>query len=276
MNAPWRWVLPGVTVLLYFWLEAPVLSSWLTDLGADPNYSHALPMLLLLLAVAGWRTVKPRGGVEVESWPAWWLWAAGAFLLTAAGLLSANDSLLRWGAIAGAVTLLEVLASPRLRDAWRGPLLAMTTLVPWPYVIYYAITARLQTFSSWAAEAALTASGVPLARDGNLLRFQGYRLEVVQACSGLRSLLAMTALAALIAVLGRVSTRRTVWMFFLAVPLALMANLLRLLVTGYAAQLGGPESADGVFHFAEGVFTFGLGAIVLGLVAFPRRKGDRR
>ncbi len=268
--------LPGLlAVAVALWLEGPVLAGWFVDLTHDPNYSHGLAMAGLLLAVGLWRSWRRPSQVDERYLLPWWGWGAIAFVLSAAGLLSSNDSLQRWGAVAIALLLLELQATAPIRSAWRGPLLALVTLVPWPYVVYYAVTARLQSFSSWAAAAVLQLSGVPLVRSGNLLTFPGYRLEVVEACSGLRSLLAMTALAALVAVLARVSARRTLLLLLLAVPLALVANLLRLVVTGYAAQLGGPAQAEGVFHMAEGLFTFGLGAIVLGWVAFSgRSKGE--
>jgi len=168
------------------------------------------------------------------------------------------------------LAVLAALAPPRLRGAWRGPLLACLLLVPWPYVLYFAATARLQRMSSHGAELLLALSGVPVVREGNLLRFQGYQLEVVEACSGLRSLLAMTALAAVVAVAARTSPRRTALLLVLAVPLALGANLLRLVLTGYVSQLRGPEAAAGFFHLAEGLATFVLGSLVLGAVALAR------
>ena len=146
-------------------------------------------------------------------------------------------------------------------------------LVPWPYVLYFLATAHLQRMSSAAAGFLLHLSGVPMARDGNLLHFSGYDLQVVEACSGLRSLLVMSALAAFLAAAARLSVRRTVFLLLVSVPLALGANLLRLVLTGYGAQLGGPETAESIFHLGGGLLSFALGVIVLGLAAFyPRRR----
>jgi exosortase len=210
--------------------------------------------------------------VLVEGRREWWAWGTGAVLLALLGLVAANDLPQRWGALAGALALMAALGSVRVRGAWRAPLLACFLLVPWPYVIYYATTSRLQRLSSQAAEVVLRFSGVPLSRDGNLLHFPGYRLEVVEACGGLRSLLAMTALAAVVAAATRCSVRRTLLLLGIAVPLALGSNLLRLVLTGWVSQLQGPDAAAGIYHTGEGLVTFVVGSLLLGGVALAGRR----
>jgi len=250
-------------------LYAPVLRSWAVDLWNDPNYGHGLVLGVALLLLGVFRMRRTEGPESGETrTPGWILWAGLGFVLALGGILASNDSLLRWSSMLSAIAILEALAGNRVCAAWRAPLLAMLLLVPWPYVVYFTATARLQRISTSAAAFALEHSGVPLAREGNLLHFPGYDLEVVDACSGLRSLLTMTALAGVIAVASRVGTRRTLILLLLAIPLALLSNLLRLVLTGYAARLGGPETAESVFHLGGGLLSFGLGALVLGWYAF--------
>jgi exosortase len=267
-----RFGLSAAFVALSFFLAyAQIFRGWVKDLISDPNYGHGLILGGLLLVLALWRSLQGKQRGELALGRVWWGWALLALVTAAGGLLVANDSLLRWSLVLAALAAVEALAPVRIVSAWRGPLLALLLLVPWPYVLYYGATAHLQRMSSAAAAFVLHLSGVPLAREGNLLHFAGYDLEVVEACSGLRSLLVMSALAAFIAAAARLSWRRTVLLLVLSVPLALGANLLRLVLTGYGAQLGGPETAEDLFHLGGGLLSFALGVIVLGMAAFIRR-----
>ncbi len=275
MNSLRSMILGLATAFAWLLLYAPTLVVWFEDLWNDPNYGHGLPLAVILVGAG---VIRHRRGERVEDGPpssSWMLWAGSGFGLGLAGVLAANDSLLRWSAVLSGLGLLEALLGKRAREAWRAPLLATLLLVPWPYVIYFTATARLQRMSTTAAAAVLEVSGVPLAREGNLLHFPGYALEVVDACSGLRSLLTMTAMAGVIAVVAGLSWRRSVGILLLAIPLALFTNLLRLVLTGYAARLGGPETAESVFHLGGGLLSFGLGALVLGWWAFRPPREER-
>lgn len=268
----WRFALSLAFAALAFLLAyAQIFRGWVADLISDPNYGHGLVLGGLLIALAVWRSLKGPESGNSDPARVWWLWGLLALLAAVGGLLVSNDSLLRWSLVLAALSGLEALAPAKIVSAWRGPLLALLLLVPWPYVLYYGATAHLQRMSSAAAAFVLHLSGVPLAREGNLLHFAGYDLEVVEACSGLRSLLVMSALAAFIAAAARLSLRRTLVLLVLSVPLALGANLMRLVLTGYGAQLGGPETAENLFHLGGGLLSFALGVIVLGMAAFIRR-----
>lgn len=260
-------LLVGV-VAMWLLLWVPVLKVWAEDLWNDPNYGHGLPLAAILLGIGILRARRSAGGDGSQVGNAWVWWLVAGCALGLGGFLAANDSLLRYSTVLTAIAGVMALCDERARRAWRGPLLAFVLLVPWPYVIYFSATARLQRWSTTAAAGFLRLSGVPLAREGNLLHFQGYDLEVIDACSGLRSLLTMTALAGVIAVAAGLGRWRTVTLLVLAIPLALLTNLLRLVLTGYAAQLGGPETAESVFHLGGGLLSFGLGALVLGWWAF--------
>ena len=88
---------------------------------------------------------------------------------------------------------------------------------------------------------------------------------------GMRGILTLTALAAALLVMFRPGPRRVLLVLALAVPLAMVANLLRLVVTGIVAQMEGPDTAEKVFHLAGGALTFALGAAVLSSVALVGR-----
>jgi len=261
-------------IALTGWVVAfgPTLGVWATDAWNDPNYGHVLLLSPILLLVGIFRTV--RGSSAARPLP-WGLLLGAGVMSAAVGILGSEAFTLRAGAVLSLAAVVLGLGGARLAKAWTAPILAHLCLIPWPYVVFYALTAQLQRVASAVAASALAWCGVPLARDGNLLRLPGYQLEVVEACSGIRGILTLTALAATLAVLARCGWRRTALLLMLAVPTAWLANLLRLLMTGVAAQLMGPQRADTIFHLAGGLGTFTLGVLVLSAVAFPRRREPR-
>lgn len=266
-----------LALAVWAWLCAGVLASWLADLWNDPNYGHGLPLLVVLLAAGALRAWRARGAAGGRPLPlAWpWLVAIGGTLATALGWLGTEDFLLRCGSVLLALWWAFAMLPPAVAGSLLAPGLALLALVPWPYVVFYGLTARLQLLSSQLAAASLEATGVALVRDGNLLRLEGYQLAVVEACSGLRSLLSLLALAALLAALRRLRPGSTVLLLVAAVPLAVLVNALRLWGSGIAAQLGGPERADILVHGGGGLLVFAVGSLLLAAIAFRLPAGAR-
>ena len=120
------------------------------------------------------------------------------------------------------------------------PLFLLFFMVPIPAVIYNRITFPLQILASRLADDALTVLSIPVLREGNILELPNQRLSVVEACSGIRSLLSLTFLSL---VYGYFFERR-VWLrvvlFLATVPIAIVANGSRVTLTGsaHASQSG--------------------------------------
>lgn len=135
------------------------------------------------------------------------------------------------------------------------PLFLLLFMVPIPRIIYTQITFPLQIFASRVAEATLSMLGVPVLRDGNILELASQRLSVVEACSGIRSLLSLTFLSLVYAFLFD----KKVWMrwalFVLTIPIAIIANSGRVTMTGLISEYD-PALAQGFFHSVEGWVIF--------------------
>ncbi len=142
------------------------------------------------------------------------------------------------------------------------PLFLLFLMVPIPAVIYNQITFPLQIVASKFAEWALDAMSVPVLREGNILDVAGHRLSVVEACSGIRSLLTLTFLAL---VYGHFFERRLwvrVALFLSVIPVAILANGSRVTITGLLTIIK-PELAEGFFHEATGLFLFLADFVIL-------------
>jgi exosortase len=135
-------------------------------------------------------------------------------------------------------------------------------MVPIPAVIYGQLTFPLQLIASQVAEASLLVLGVPVIRDGNILELASQRLSVVEACSGIRSLLSLTFLAL---VYGYFFDGRT-WMRYVllaaTLPIAITANASRVTITGLLSEIS-PDYAHGVYHSASGWVIFMLALFLL-------------
>jgi exosortase len=147
------------------------------------------------------------------------------------------------------------------------PLFLLIFMVPLPAVIYNSITFPLQLRASQLADTALTVLAVPVLREGNILELPSGKLSVVEACSGIRSLLSLGFLSLVYGYFFEKSTRIRTLLFISTVPIAIVTNGARVTLTGILSQIK-PELAAGFFHESTGWVVFMLALAVL--VLFPR------
>jgi exosortase len=146
------------------------------------------------------------------------------------------------------------------------PWACLFLMIPVPAIVFNRITFPLQLLASRLASSMLASLGVPVLREGNILQLASISLEVVEACSGIRSLV---TLITLVLVYSYFFERRKMRRFFLvlaAVPVAVLANSLRIVGTGLVAHYLEPEKAEGFLHAITGMAVFVLAmALILGL-----------
>lgn len=154
------------------------------------------------------------------------------------------------------------LGGPPFLKKLAFPLGLLFLMVPIPAVIYSQITFPLQILASQFAASALDVFGIPVLREGNILDVSGHLLSVVEACSGIRSLLTLTFLSL---VYGYFFERR-MWvriaLFVSVIPVAIFVNGSRITITGILTTVK-PELAEGFFHEATGLFLFFAAFVVL-------------
>jgi exosortase len=138
-------------------------------------------------------------------------------------------------------------------------------MVPLPAVVFNQLAFPLQLLASSAGEAVLAASGVAVLREGNVLVLPTTTLEVVQACSGIRSLVSLLTLAIILGKLTEPRVWARVALAVLALPVAIAANAARVAGTGLAAEWISPQAAEGFFHEFSGWVMFVVAfALLLG------------
>jgi len=166
---------------------------------------------------------------------------------------------------AGLVWYLAGAAAARLLAV---PIVFLLIAIPLPALVVNTITLPLQLVASRVAENLLIAAAVPVFRDGNVLELRSTTLEVAQACSGLRSLISLTAIACLIGWAAERSWLRRTIIVAAALPIAVALNGIRVAATGLACEAWGPQMATGTWHELTGWITFAVA--IAALMLFQR------
>lgn len=136
-------------------------------------------------------------------------------------------------------------------------------MIPLPYVIYYAATFPMQLLATKATVTILNIVGMSAVQQGNMIHLPGYSLEVAEACSGLRSLISLLALGAVYARYTQKDLPRQIILFVSTVPIAIAANIFRVLFTAVGAYTVSKELAEDFLHELSGMMVFVVAFILL-------------
>ena len=268
----------AVTATLLATLAAGVVWVLVRFWGANPEYADRF----LILTAAGWAAWTARGDLaRLPVRPAWAGTAvllAGAVLFPPGWYLQASAAprpdttwwvTLAWVLSAAGVVLLLGGRHHLRRLAF--PLVFVLFALPIPTLVLIPLQAVLQSATTAAAAAVLPVLGVPVERNGYVLSLPGGDLGVVEACSGVRSVTALAAIAAFVAYHQGLGLARGLVMLGLALPLIAGVNAVRVIVSGLLQEHVGSEYVRGSWHDALGVAMILLGLmIVVGLAKLMR------
>jgi exosortase len=258
---PWFWQ-AGVIALLAGYLYSPVAAFLLRDWWNDPDASHGFLVIPFSLFVV-WHS--RQRWMSLEPSPSWLGLPviAGALTLLVVGVLGVEFFLSRSSLvflIAGLI--LYFLGWAHFR-ALLFPWVFLFLMIPIPAIIFNHIAFPLQLLASRFATATLALLGVPVLREGNVIQLASTTLEVAEACSGIRSLLSLVTLAVIYGYFLETRAGRRALFAVSAVPIAVVANALRIVGTGLVANFWNPEKAEGFFHTFSGWVIFVLAMAML-------------
>ena len=249
--------------LLILACYAPVLRALAGQWASDADMGHGF----FVPIIAGFIVWQKRSELlAIQPRPNWWGLAVvivgGVQLII--GTLGVELFLARTSFVIVLIGAVWLLGGDLMLKKLAFPLFLLFFMVPIDAVIYNQITFPLQLLASRLADDALTLISVPVLREGNILELPNQRLSVVEACSGIRSLLSLTFLSLVYGYFFETKTWIRVVLFFSTVPIAIVANSSRVTITGILTQVK-PEAAEGFFHEAEGwvIFMVALGILIL-------------
>lgn len=226
------------------------------------DYSHGF-LIVPLAAYFAWERRRRLRRVPIAgSW-----WGLPPLLLSVAALtigrLGVEFMSMRVSFVLGLVGLVLLLLGRRVFEILAFPILFLFLMIPLPQSIVNIIAFPLQLIAADAAVEGLYRIGIPALREGNIIHLANHTLFVAQACSGLRSLMALITLGVVFAYFFRRSWGERFVIVGSAIPIAIVVNAFRVFLTGVLTHWLGPDAAGGWIHTTEGFFTFGIAFVVL-------------
>jgi exosortase len=238
-------------VLGIAWVFWPALWEMGERWGSDPRYSHGYLVPVFSLYLLWSRRGKLAEGEVRPSWLGLPVLLAG-LVGRAAGL----SVYVEWVAAAAVIVCLTgavLLVGGRTALKWAWPALAfLLFMVPLPYRVETALAHPLQRIATVVSTYALETIGFVTVAEGNTIRMGSVRLGVVEACSGLSMMMIFLALGAATAIVVRRPWYEKLLLVASALPIAVVANITRITVTGVLYKTTTPELAEYVFHDLAG------------------------
>jgi exosortase len=251
ISLPTGLMIAGLVAALY----GPVMSQMVVQWWQDPDYGHGFVVPLFVSYVLYRRRHELRQ-VPLEPNNFGFPLMLGAIGLLLVGTLGAELFVSRCSLLFLFGGMILFFAGWKMLRAVAFPLAFLVLMIPLPALIYNQATFPLQLLASRLASNSLELLGIPVLREGNVLVLPNYSLEVVEACSGIRSLMSLIALAVAYGYFVEQRLWARITLAVLMLPIAVASNALRVVGAGVVTYFWGPQYAEGFFHFFQGWLIF--------------------
>jgi exosortase len=253
-----------VICLLVAAIYYQVLGKLVTDWWQIPDFSHGF-LVPIFSAYLIWE--KRSVLLTTRIAPAWSgvaVIALGLVVLLL-GTYGSELFLSRVSLVIVLTGLVLCFGGTQLLKELRFALLILLLAIPVPAIVFNQITFPLQLLASTIASDLLPLFAVPVLREGNVIVLPAMKLEVAEACSGIRSLMSLFTLAIFYGYFLEKSVWRRMTLVVASIPIAIAANALRILGTGLCVQYWDPDKALGFFHEFSGwvIFLVSLACLYL-------------
>ena len=222
----------------------------------------------LVLATGGWLLWRLRDEFKRDGKPGNFLVSIALLVVSLAAYIfgRAFDFLTveAGGAYLAGMTMIYARFGGRLMIKHWFPFLYLAFAVPPPAYLLDQVTQPLKQFVSHISTDTLAATGLPVDREGVTIFVGQYQLLVEDACSGMNSIIGIIAVTLLYAHLAHGSSLRySLLLLALAVPIAIAANIVRIMTLILLTYFAGDSVAQGFLHYTAGFFLFGLAILLV-------------
>jgi len=257
-----RLVFAAVALLIALLVYSRVLYHMGLQWYASEDYSHGFLIAPLALYFA-WERQPQLKRLPIE--PSWWgvLPLALGSLTLAIGRLGVELMNMRVSFILTLMGLVLLLFGRRIFRVLLFPLCFLLLMVPLPQSLVNVVAFPLQLVAADWAVNLLYYVRIPALREGNIIHLPNTTLFVAEACSGLRSLMALITLGVVFAYFFRKSWSERIIIVLSAIPIAIVVNAARVAITGVLTYRFGEQAAAGLVHEFQGLTTFGAAFLLL-------------
>jgi len=233
-----------------------------------PEYSHGplIPILSTLLFLRQLKTVPVHEGDLRDRW-------IGVGVVMLALALGTLGKLANISDIVAYATIIWVGGILLISFGWKTgkyfwpPVLHLVYMLPLPDTLYYKLSTALQFISSELGVWMLRLLAVPVFLDGNIIDLGIYKLQVAEACSGLRYLFPILSFSYIFAVLYKGPMWHKAVLLVSAAPIVVLMNSVRIAIAGVGVNEYGLAFVEGFTHFFEGWIIFVISVVLLFLLA---------
>jgi exosortase len=231
----------------------------------DPQYSHGFLVPVFALVLLWLRSdLLPRPPALATNW--WGVVLLGAGLVCRFLSVYYYFNWLDGFSLLPTVAGLFLLFGGRRVLAWGWPAIAfLLFMLPLPFRVEIALSQPLRAVATTCSTYVLQTLGFPVLAEGNTILMENFKLGVEEACSGLSMLVTFFALTTAIALVSKKPLLDRALIVASAIPIALVANVTRITVTGIAHELIGGQVAHAIFHDWAGWFMMPLALVLLWL-----------
>ena len=224
---------------------------WATS--EEYGYAYMIPFITGYFI---WQNKIKLQQVEYElSWVGGLLLVFGVFLILL-GVLSATHSFAQYGYIVSLISTAFLFTGWKAFKIIAAPMMLLFLVVPIPAFIFNNLSAELQLISSQIGVLVIRAFGISVYLEGNVIDLGSFKLQVVEACSGLRYLFPLVSLSIIAAFLYQAALWKRAVIVISSIPITVFMNSFRIGVIGVLVEYGGNEQAEGFLHDFEGWFVF--------------------
>lgn len=230
----------------------------LKDAWSVPEYSHGplIPIVSAYLFLREMKFVPPTDRTVVDRWPGFWVMMV-ALLVATIGNVARIPDIVTYGMIVWIWGLVLLsFGAKRGIVLWTG-VLHLIFMLPLPNFLYWQISTQLQFVSSEIGVQLVRSFDIPVFLDGNVIDLGIYKLQVAEACSGLRYLFPVMSFSYIFSVLYQGPRWHKVVLLITAAPITVLMNSFRIGVIGVLVNYYGIEQAEGFLHSFEGWVIFG-------------------
>ena len=249
------WLPISILILCFALLYQHVIIKMVQDWLADDNYSHGF-MIPFITAYLIRQRKDDLSNLQIRPADTGIIILFSGLLIFFIGTIGTELFTMRFSMLIVIYGLIIFLKGFEFGKIVLAPVVYLIFMIPLPAIIWNKIAFPLKLFATKMAVSTINLLHIPAYREGNIIHLNNTTLQVVDACSGMRSLVSLLALSAAFALIANYSKIKKWALFLSAIPVAIFLNIARLTFTALLTQYFSPQLAQGFLHELSGIVVF--------------------